>query len=409
MNLGKRIRLSDIINPDDGKCVMLAADHNFLVGPIIGLENVENTLKTAFKGRLDAVMLSPGQAKRLSHMFGWRGAPALVVRSDWANAFREKVYTLPTRKTQEIIIANPKDLISLGAAGAVSYFFVGYGDEKEEELHYERIRRFIKESEKVGLPCLITVMPMGERVTGANFVSLLETGVRMAVEAGADFLEIPYTQDIETFTRIVHAAKKVPVLCAGGPKAATIRDSLEVVAELLEAGASGVVFGRQVFQSEDPASYLNMLYSLIHEGRSIEEVLGLQKRHVRIKVDVEKCVGCMLCELICSFKHENSFSRRKARLRVERLIGKFKPVTCILCGSCVRACKYGALSIDPSIGYIKFDEKRCVGCKECVEACPVNIIKFDEKEGFPLICNMCEGNPQCVEWCPHQSLIAEVY
>ncbi|MEM3745778.1 MAG: hypothetical protein QW323_04715, partial [Candidatus Bathyarchaeia archaeon] len=288
MNIGKRIRLSNILDPEDGKCVMLAADHNFLVGPIRGLENVENTLKIAFKGKLDAVMLSPGQAKRLSHMFGWRGAPALVVRGDWANAFRERVYTLPTRRVQEIIIADPKDLISLGATGAVLYFFVGYGDEREEEYHYERIRRFIKESEKIGLPCLITAIPMGERVTGANFVSLLETSVRMAVEAGADYLEVPYTQDIETFKRVVQAARGTPVLCAGGPKAATIRDSLEVVVELLEAGASGVVFGRQVFQSEDPASYLNMLYSLVHEGKSIEEVLGLKRRRVRIKSDPEK-------------------------------------------------------------------------------------------------------------------------
>lgn len=409
MNVGKKIRLSNIIDPEDGKCVMLAADHNFLVGPIRGLENVENTLKIAFKGKLDAVMLSPGQAKRLSHMFGWRGAPALVVRGDWANAFRERIYTLPTRRTQEIVIADPKDLISLGAAGAVLYFFVGYGDEKEEEYHYERIKRFIKESEKVGLPCLITAMPMGERVTGANFVSLLETSVRMAVEAGADFLEVPYTQDIETFRRVVQAAKGTPVLCAGGPKAATIRDSLEVVVELLEAGASGVVFGRQVFQSEDPASYLNMLYSLIHEGRSIEEVLGLRRRRVRIKVDPEKCVGCMLCELICCFTHEKIFSRRRSRLRVEKVANRYKPTTCILCGLCVKTCKYNALSIDPSIGYIKFDKEKCVGCRECVKACPVSVIKFNEEAGFPLICDMCEGNPQCVEWCPHQSLMAEVY
>ncbi|MEM4004653.1 MAG: 4Fe-4S dicluster domain-containing protein, partial [Desulfurococcaceae archaeon] len=249
----------------------------------------------------------------------------------------------------------------------------------------------------------------GERVTGANFVNLLETGVRRAVEAGADILEVPYTQDVDSFKKIVHAAKGIPVLCAGGPKAVTIRDSLEVVVELLEAGASGVVFGRQVFQSEDPASYLNMLYSIIHEGKNIEEVLGLKKRRVRIKVNAEKCVGCLLCELICSFTHENSFSKKRARLRIERLMEGFTPITCILCGSCVRACKSGALSVDPLTGYVKFNKEKCTSCKECVKSCPVNVIKFDEKTGFPLICDMCEGNPQCVEWCPHHSLIAEAY
>jgi len=409
LNIGKSIRLSNIIDPDDGKCVMLAADHNFLVGPIRGLENVENTLKIALKGKLDAVMLSPGQAKRLSYMFGWRGAPALVVRGDWSNAFRERIYTLPTRKTQEIIIASPKDLISLGAAGAVVYFFTGYGDENEEIRHYERLKSFLKECEKVSLPCLVTVVPMGERVTGSNFVSLLETGVRVAVEAGADILEVPYTQDVDSFRKIVNAAKGVPVLCAGGPKAATLRDSLEVIIELLEAGASGVVFGRQVFQSEDPAKYLNMLYALIHEGKSLEEVIGIKKTRARIKAIAEKCTGCMLCELICNFTHEGSFSLRKARLRIEKSMKEFKPILCILCGSCVKACKTGALTINPSLGYIKFNGDKCISCRECVKACPVNVIRFDEESGHPLICNMCEGNPQCVNWCPSQALILETY
>lgn len=407
MSVGKSIRLSNILDPNDGRCVMFAADHNFLVGPIKGLENVESTLKRAFKGRLDAVMLSPGQAKRLSYMFGSRDSPALVVRGDWANCFRERIYALPTRKVQQVIVASPKDLISLGATGAVFYFFTGYGDEDEQIRHYERLNWFIKECEKYGLPCLVTVIPMGEKVTGANFVSLLEMGVRMAVEAGADFLEIPYTQDIDTFKRMVHTAKGTPVLCAGGPKAATIRDSLEIVVELLEAGGSGVVFGRQVFQSDDPAQYLNMVYALVHEGKSLKEVLGLYRKPGRVKAISEKCSGCRLCESVCSFSHEGVFSPWKARLRIEHSTEGYRPIVCTLCGLCVRACQTGALKIEPTLRYIQFHREMCTGCGECAKTCPINVIKFDEKFNMPLICDMCKGSPQCVEWCPSQALTME--
>ena len=407
----KDVRLNSILNLNDGKCVMLAVDHGFIFGPIKGLENVESTLKRALKGRLDAVMVSPGQAKRLSHIFGKRGAPALIVRGDWSNAFRDKTYALPVRKVQEVLIAHPKDLIHLGATGAVVYFFTGYGDENEQDQHYKRIKWFIENCEKVGLPCQVCVIPVGERVTGANFVDLLELGVRMAVEAGADILEVPYTQDITTFKRIVSAAKGVPVLCAGGPKATRLRDSLEIVVELLEAGASGVVFGRQVFQSDDPSSFLNMLYALVHEGKSVDEVIGILGRPSRLKVLPEKCIGCRLCEIICSLSHGNSFSPYKSRLRVEETQGmlkKFKPVVCTLCGSCVEACPTGALKLNPELGYLQLNEEECTGCKKCVEACPIKVLKFDEEAGIPLICDGCSGNPQCVKWCPVEAIVMEV-
>jgi len=406
VGVGKKIRLSRIIDPRDGRCVMFAADHNFLVGPIRGLENVESALKRAFKGRLDAVMLSPGQAKRLSYMFGGRGSPGLVVRGDWANCFRERIYALPTREVQEVIVSDPKDLVSLGASGAVFYFFTGYGDENDENRHYQRLVYFLKKCREVELPCLVTVIPMGERVTGANFVSLLETGVRMAVKAGADMLEVPYTQDVDTFKRIVNAARGVPVLCAGGPKAARLRDSLEIVAELLEAGASGVVFGRQVFQSDDPARYLDMVYSLVHEGKSVDEVMGYPKGRVRVKAAPENCSGCMLCELVCSFSHEGLFSPWNARLRIEQTRVGYRPVLCTLCGSCVEACPVGALEIS-SMGYVQLHREKCVGCGECVKACPINVAKFDERAKIPLLCDKCEGDPQCVKWCPSEALMVE--
>jgi class I fructose-bisphosphate aldolase len=408
MSIGKSIRMNSIFNPDDGKCVMLPVDHNFLVGPIRGLENVEETLRRALRGRLDAVMVSPGQAKRLAHLFGKRGSPALVVRGDWSNAFREKVYTLPVRSIQEILIAHPRDLLRLGATGAVIYYFTGYGDEKKQAQHYERMRWFIKNCEVVGLPCLVTVMPMGEKISGANFVDFLELGVRMAVEAGADMLEVPYTQDIDTFRRIVVAAKGVPVLCAGGPKAARLRDTLEIVVELLHAGASGIVFGRQVFQSEDPVALLNMLYALVHEGKTVEEVLGLIGRRIRLKTLAEKCIGCRLCEIICSSSHGSSFSMAKARLHVKEAQGKYMISTCTLCGLCAKVCPTGAIKVNVELGILELEEEKCIGCGKCVEACPTEVLKLDERSK-PLICDRCQGDPQCAKWCPVEAIITEVY
>lgn len=49
---------------------------------------------------------------------------------------------------------------------------------------------------------------------------------------------------------------------------------------------------------------------------------------------------------------------------------------CLGLGSCVRACKFSAITINPDSGLPIFDPERCVGCGSCVEVCPKGIVKL---------------------------------
>jgi Fe-S-cluster-containing hydrogenase component 2 len=75
----------------------------------------------------------------------------------------------------------------------------------------------------------------------------------------------------------------------------------------------------------------------------------LAKEKARIKANWERCRGCQLCQLICSFVHEKVFNPTKAAILIERLAGDtefgvtFSP-RCVRCGSCIQYCLYGALS-----------------------------------------------------------------
>ncbi len=56
------------------------------------------------------------------------------------------------------------------------------------------------------------------------------------------------------------------------------------------------------------------------------------------------------------------------------------PFACIGLGSCVSACKFGALSLHDGVAQIDFS--KCVGCGMCVNVCPKNVIEivpFDAK------------------------------
>ena len=59
-----------------------------------------------------------------------------------------------------------------------------------------------------------------------------------------------------------------------------------------------------------------------------------------------RCVGCRICQLICSFRYEKEFNLSKARILIERIDGGSKigfADNCIKCGDCVDHCMYGVL------------------------------------------------------------------
>lgn len=55
-------------------------------------------------------------------------------------------------------------------------------------------------------------------------------------------------------------------------------------------------------------------------------------------------------------------------------------------------------------GIILVDEEICNGCGWCVEACEFGAIQLHPKTRAAFVCNLCDGEPQCVEWCPEEAL-----
>jgi len=120
-------------------------------------------------------------------------------------------------------------------------------------------------------------------------------------------------------------------------------------------------------------------------------------------IDAEKCTGCNSCVLACSFYHFDLFSFAKSRIQVKKDPGKAisKPQVCIQCeeAPCISACPTNALSKDQITGAIRLDKELCIGCRACVTACPYGGVLFDEDDSLPLICDLCDGNPACIEVC----------
>lgn len=134
----------------------------------------------------------------------------------------------------------------------------------------------------------------------------------------------------------------------------------------------------------------------------------------KISVDSEKCCGCRICEMACSMTHLQVFNPRKALLHVEidrlpALGAKASqidvPVVCLQCepAPCADACPEEAIE-KTAFGAWVVDAEKCTGCGLCAESCNYGMIGVDVGEEAARKCDLCEGSPSCVQYCPMQAL-----
>lgn len=109
-------------------------------------------------------------------------------------------------------------------------------------------------------------------IGGAFEASDLVALVRQGVELGADAIKVDAPTDASAFQRMVEAATPIPVLLRGGGKVSE-QVILERAQAAMNAGARGVVFGRNVVQHPAPERFLAALRSVVHENASVETAM----------------------------------------------------------------------------------------------------------------------------------------
>jgi len=123
-------------------------------------------------------------------------------------------------------------------------------------------------------------------------------------------------------------------------------------------------------------------------------------------VNADLCIGCRMCEAVCSLVHYGAVGISHARLKVLRYDNAafFNPVVCMQCEvpNCASVCPSKAIAKNPKTGVVKVLKKKCTGCKMCLTACPFGAMGF--VEGVAIKCDHCGGRPSCVEFCQAKAL-----
>jgi Fe-S-cluster-containing hydrogenase component 2 len=127
-----------------------------------------------------------------------------------------------------------------------------------------------------------------------------------------------------------------------------------------------------------------------------------------IQFHEEKCIACDLCSCVCSLNRLGRVQPSGACILVARSPGEYLgPMSCSVCDmthdrECVDSCAQVALVFDETAGVVRFVQERCTGCGACQDACPN--VHLDAVGQRIMICDLCDGDPLCVEWCPEGAL-----
>jgi class I fructose-bisphosphate aldolase len=268
----KTFRLHRLFHPRSGNCFDVAVDHGFFAEStfLAGIEDLQAAVQTLVDANPDAIQLTVGQAALLQNIPG-KQKPALVLRTDVANVYGRE---LPATVFSQIIEAPVEQALRLDAACVVVNLFQIPGAPEVTAQCIANILKIKPQCDRWAMPLMIEPLVFrpnqeagGYQVDG-NAEKIVPL-VRQAVELGADIIKADPTDDVAQYHRVIQTAGRIPVLVRGGGKASEA-EVLSRTYALMQQGAKGIVYGRNVIQHRNPAGMVKALMSVVHDGATPE-------------------------------------------------------------------------------------------------------------------------------------------
>lgn len=252
-------RLNRIFRPD-GRALIVPMDHGLFDGPCKGLEQPGETIARVVAGGADAVLTTYGLA---SHFARELAPIGLILRADGGTT------SLGMGEGPASIFFGVEAALRLGADALAVTAFPGADN---EAATLENLATVIDAAHTWGLPVLAEMVPGGfDSGPEHRSQASIALSARVGAELGADFIKTPYVAGFEAVTSTCY----VPVVILGGARRGQERDMLVDIKAAVDAGGAGVAVGRNIFQADDPAAMTAAVASIVHQGASVDEALGV--------------------------------------------------------------------------------------------------------------------------------------
>ena len=136
-------------------------------------------------------------------------------------------------------------------------------------------------------------------------------------------------------------------------------------------------------------------------------------------IDNRKCIGCHACTVACKSEHDVPLGVNRTWVKyIEKGLYPdtqriFSVTRCNHCADapCVEICPVTSL-FSRADGIVDFDGERCIGCKSCMQACHYDALYIDPATHTSAKCNYCAHRvdlglePACVIVCPVHAIVS---
>jgi class I fructose-bisphosphate aldolase len=260
---GKRARLWRLLyghGPANGTLMVLPLDQGLEHGPADFFPNpaaldTSYQVRMAEEGGYSAIALGVGLAEKYLREAAGR-VPLILKLNGKTNIADDAEAVSPA-------FASVEDAVRLGADAVGYTVYVGSPRQDVEIREYGRVRQ---ECERYGMPLVVWAYPRGRDIEakgGKGSLYAQDYAARVAEELGADVVKLhepaaetgsspePYRSLREDsparLRRVVRSAGRVMVLFSGGVKNDDDDAVLRKVRLYMECGATGVMFGRNMW------------------------------------------------------------------------------------------------------------------------------------------------------------------
>lgn len=254
----KKIDLSKITT--NGKALILAYDHGLEHGPTDFTDkNIDPSyiLEIARKAKLNAVVLHKGLAEEY---YDLKKDVPLVLKLNGKTRLEQGE---PISNT----ICTVKEAIEIGAKAVGYTLYIG---SKHEQKMFKQFSKIEEDALDKKIPVITWMYPRGKAVKDPKSKEIMSYVARIGLELGSDILKIQHVSDKNKLKWIIKSAGKSKVMVAGGSREDT-DVFLKKSKDIIDAGASGLICGRNIWQHDQPVKLAKALKKIIFENASVIE------------------------------------------------------------------------------------------------------------------------------------------
>lgn len=246
----------------DGRSLVVAMDHGSGLNVYPALADPARVLEAVVAGGADAILTTPGVVRQFSHHLKSVG---LILRVDGGSS------ELGSEPDKYQLLYSVEEALRLGADAVAC---MGFPGTTHETLTLGNVAALAAQCQSWGVPLMAEMVPGGFSNFALHTPENVRLAARIGVELGADFVKTEFTGSVESFRPVTENCYR-PVLVLGGSKKDDERALFMVVKSALEAGAAGVVIGRNIWGHAHPQAMVAALNRIVHNHASVDEALDV--------------------------------------------------------------------------------------------------------------------------------------